>query len=119
MAQPGCFYLELQDHGIEEQKKTLKGKVRLSEELKIPLVATNDVHYISKGDSVVQEVLLCIKTGKTLQDESRMTMKSDEFYFKTGDEMRARFTQFPEAIANTAKIASECAVEIGFWKEQC
>jgi DNA polymerase-3 subunit alpha len=114
IAQPGCFYVELQDHGIEEQKKTLKGKVRLSEELKIPLVATNDVHYITKGDAAVQEVLLCIKTGKSLQDETRMTMKSDEFYFKTGDEMRARFAQFPDAIANTAKVASECAVEIEF-----
>jgi len=118
IAQPGCFYLELQDHGIEEQKKTVEGKARLSKDLGIPLVATNDVHYVSKDDAAVQEVLICVKTGKSLQDATRMTMKSDQFYFKTGDEMRTGFAQFPEAIANATKIASECAAEIEFGRRR-
>ncbi len=116
IAQEGMYYLELQDHGLEKQKKVLKGKVRLSEELGIPLVATNDIHYVSREDAFAHEVLLCIQTGKKLEDQDRMQLGSAEYYFKTAEEMTQRFGQFPEALANTVKIAEMCNVEMAFDK---
>jgi len=116
IAQEGMYFLELQDHGLEDQKKVLKGKVRLSGELGIPLVASNDVHYISRDDAFAHEVLLCIQTGKKLEDQDRLRFKGEEFYFKTPAEMEQRFNQFPEALANTVKIAQMCNVEINFDK---
>ncbi len=94
----GNYYLELQDHGIPEQRQILPDLYRLSEETGIPLVATNDAHYIRKEDAVAQDVLLCIQTGKTLDDPRRMKFETQEFYLKSEDEMRALFPEHPEAI---------------------
>ena len=110
---PGHFYLELQDHGIEDQKKVNSGMLKLSRELDLPLVATNDCHYPTRADSFPHEVLLCVQTGKTLQDENRLSYKTDEFYFKSLEEMEALFSHVPEALSNTLKIADQCSFEIG------
>jgi DNA polymerase-3 subunit alpha len=108
------FYLELQENGIPEQDKANKGLIKLSEELKIPLVATNDCHYLSKKDAYAHEVLLCIQTGKTMEDDSRMKMQSAEFYFKSPEEMEQAFSHCPEAILNTVKIAERCNLDFKF-----
>ncbi|GAA0177602.1 DNA polymerase III subunit alpha [Clostridium sediminicola] len=108
------FYLELQYHKIPEQLKVNDQIVKLSKELDIPMVATNDVHYINREDSKAHEVLLCIQTGKTLDDKDRMSFPSDEFYLKSEKEMRELFSYAPEAIDNTAKIAQECNFDYEF-----
>ncbi len=101
------FYLEIQDHGIPEQKKILPYLVRISRETGIPLVATNDVHYLHKEDWEMQDVLMCIQTKRTLDDPARMKMQTHEFYMKSGDEMAALFKDYPEAIKNTRVIADK------------
>ncbi len=101
------FYLEIQDHGLEEQKRILPDLVRISRETGIPLVATNDVHYLRKEDWEMQDVLMCIQTKRTLDDPTRMRMQTHEFYMKSGDEMAALFPNLPEAIANTRVIANK------------
>ncbi|MDD3260695.1 MAG: PHP domain-containing protein, partial [Oscillospiraceae bacterium] len=98
------FYLELQDHGLPEQKRVNPGILRLSEETGIPLVVTNDCHYIRKEDSEMHHVLLCIQTNHTLDEEGGLDFGSKEFYYKTEEEMRALFPQHPEAADNTVKI---------------
>ena len=108
------FYLELQDHGMPEQARVNRELVLLSEELSIDLTASNDVHYLNKEDSKSHDVLLCIQTGKTVNDESRMKFPSDEFYLKSPDEMAALFPENKEALENTVKIANRCNVEITF-----
>jgi DNA polymerase-3 subunit alpha len=113
---PDSYYLELQYHGIVDQETVNAGILRLSKETGIPLVATNDVHYIHKKDAAVQDVLLCIQTGKTVNDADRMRFESDEFYFKSEEEMRALFPDHPEACDNTAKIAEMCWCEFEFNK---
>ena len=110
------YYLEMQDHGILVQKKVNAGILRLHEETGIPLVATNDAHYIRKEDWETQDVLLCIQTGKTLDDPGRMKFQTQEFYVKSEEEMASLFPQHPEAIENTAKIAELCSVEFEFGK---
>lgn len=110
------YYIEIQDHGIEEQKRALPQLVRLARELSLPLVATNDAHYIAKDNAYAQEVLMCIQTGKTMDDENRMHFDQDKFYLKSGDEMEQLFGQYPNAIENTLKIAEQCNVEIEFGK---
>ncbi len=110
------YYLEIQDHGIEEQKAVAKGLVRIGKKLSIPLVATNDCHYLEQKDSPAHEILLCIQTGKTLFDEKRMKFSSDQFYFKSPDEMKVLFSELPEAISNTIKIAERCNFEMYFDK---
>lgn len=112
----GNFYLELQDHGILEQQKVNKELIRLSKETGIPLVATNDVHYLEKKDAKAHEVLLCIQTGKTIDDEDRMSFPTDEFYLKSPEEMENIFSCCKEAIENTEKIADMCNVEFEFNK---
>ncbi|HAZ38008.1 MAG TPA: DNA polymerase III subunit alpha, partial [Clostridiaceae bacterium] len=112
----GNFYLELQDHGIEEQKRVDMDLIRMSKETGIPLVATNDVHYINREDAPAHEILLCIQTGKTIDDENRMSFKTDEFYLKSQEEMCSLFESEPSAIENTRKIADMCNVEIEFHK---
>lgn len=112
----GNFYLELQDHGILEQQKVNKELIRLSKETGIPLVATNDVHYLEKKDAKAHEVLLCIQTGKTIDDEDRMSFPTDEFYLKSPQEMENLFSCCKEAIENTEKIADMCNVEFEFNK---
>jgi DNA polymerase-3 subunit alpha len=114
IAEPGMYFLEIQDHGLEDQKKVLRGKVRLSEELGIPLVATNDIHYIARDDAFAHEVLMCIQTGKRLEDQDRMRLGTQEYYFKTPEEMAQVFGQFPEALAKTSEIAEMCNVELVF-----
>lgn len=108
------FYLEIQDHNLDEEKRLIPLVVSLSEKLNIPLVATNDVHYIKKEDSYMHDVLLCIQTGKKIDDTDRMKFSNDEFYFKTQDEMKQRFKNYPSAIKNTQKIADMCNVELSF-----
>ena len=101
------FYIEIQDHGIPEQKQILPLLVRLARETEIGLVATNDVHYLHKEDWEMQDVLMCIQTKRTLDDPSRMKMQTHEFYMKSGDEMAALFPNLPEAISNTRVIADK------------
>ncbi|MBE7046501.1 MAG: DNA polymerase III subunit alpha [Ruminococcaceae bacterium] len=108
------FYLEIQNHGLEEEIKTHSGLVKLSQELNIPLVATNDVHYVKKEEAFMQDVLMCIQTGKKLNDTDRMKMSRDEFYLKSEDEMRHALSFCPEAIDNTQKIADMCNLEFDF-----
>jgi len=108
------FFLELQDHGIDEQKKVNRELRKISKELQIPLVATNDVHYLKRSDAKVHDVLLCIQTGKTIVDEGRMKFPSDEFYFKSPEEMREIFPNDIEALQNTEKIANRCNVKLDF-----
>jgi DNA polymerase III subunit alpha len=102
---PENFFLEIQDHGIPDQQKIVPMMARLGEEVGLQLVGTNDSHYLSRDDAFAHEVLLCIGTGKTLSDEKRMKFYSDDFYVKGPDEMARVFRDYPEAIANTVKIA--------------
>lgn len=106
------FYLELQDHGILEQKRASQMMIELAEQLDIPLVATNDVHYVNEQDAEVQDVLICIGTGKTLKDEDRMKMDTNQLYLKSGEEMVERFQHVPQAIANTKVIADRCELKL-------
>lgn len=108
------FYLEIQDHGIEEQKRIMPLLLKLAEETNTPLVATNDVHYINREDAANQDVLLCIQTGKNLSDENRMRFDTDEFYLKSEEEMRSVFSFAPSACDNTQKIADMCNFEFEF-----
>ncbi|MBR2371484.1 MAG: PHP domain-containing protein, partial [Clostridia bacterium] len=106
------YYLELQDHGIAEQKMVNAELIKISKELDIPLVATNDVHYTKKESAEVQDVLMCIQMQKTLDDKNRLKFSSDEFYLKSGDEMEELFGYVQEALDNTLKIAEMCDVTI-------
>ncbi len=108
------FFLELQDHGIKEQAYVNQELYKMSKETGIPLVATNDVHYVDKKDARAHDVLLCIQTGKTVNDEKRMSFESDEFYIKSPEEMYQLFKYVPEAIENTVKIADRCNVNFTF-----
>ncbi|MEF2243421.1 DNA polymerase III subunit alpha [Paenibacillus sp. IITD108] len=108
------FYLELQDHGILEQKRIAQHLIQLSEQLDIKLAATNDVHYLRKEDAAVQDVLICIGTGKTVQDEERMRMTTNELYLRSKSEMAALFQHVPQAISNTVEIADKCCLVLEF-----
>ncbi len=110
----GNFYLELQDHGIPEQTPVNQGVMRLARETGLPLVVTNDAHYLRKEDAVMQDVLLCIQTGKTVDDENRMKFATEEFYLKSEEELRALFPNCGEAFENTQKIADRCNLEFTF-----
>ena len=110
----GNFFLELQDHGIFEQKIVNQQLVRLSKETGIDLVVTNDVHYINKEDWEAHDILLCIQTAKKVMDEDRMRYKEGEFYLRSEEEMKEIFPYALEAIENTQKIADRCNVEIEF-----
>ncbi|HIY38497.1 MAG TPA: DNA polymerase III subunit alpha [Candidatus Agathobaculum merdigallinarum] len=110
------FYLEVQDHGIEVQKKVNDGLYKLAEELNIGLVATNDAHYLTRKDARIQDVLMCIQMGKTVDDPTRMKFETQEFYIKDADEMAALFPDHPEALENTVRIAERCQVEFEFGK---
>ena len=108
------YYLEIQNNGVKEQVLVNQKLVQLSRELDIPLVATNDAHYLKREDSYNHEVLLCIQTGKRMTDEDRMRFETDELYVKSPEEMKEYFANVPDAIANTVKIADECNVEFEF-----
>ena len=110
----GNYFLELQDHGIPMQRQVNQALLRLSRELQIPLVATNDCHYINAEDWEAHDILLCIQTGKKLSDENRMRYEGGQYYVKSEEEMRRLFPYAPEAIENTHKIAERCNVEIEF-----
>lgn len=108
------FFLELQDHGMPEQARVNRELINLSKELEIPLTVSNDVHYLNKDDAKSHDVLLCIQTGKTVNDENRMKFPSDEFYLKSPDEMAALFPENKDALENTVEIANRCNVDIKF-----
>ena len=113
---PENFYLELQHNGIEEQMLVNQQLIKLSRETGIPLVATNDVHYLNKEDARAQEILICIQTAKTIEDEDRMQFSTDELYFKSPELMAEQFHYCPEALENTVKIADMCDVQLEFGK---
>jgi DNA polymerase III subunit alpha len=108
----GNFFLEIQDQGLPIEKSVNRELVRLSKETGIPLVATNDCHYLHHDDAHAQEVLLCIQTGKTMSDEHRMRFATDQFYFKTAQEMAQVFRELPDALSRTVDIAARCNVKI-------
>ena len=108
------YYLEVQNNGLRKQVLVNQKLVELSKELDIPLVATNDAHYLKKEDSYNHEVLLCIQTGKKMNDEDRMRFETEEFYIKSPEEMADYFSNIPEAIENTVKIAEKCNFEFEF-----
>ena len=111
---PENFYLEIQDHGIPEEKQAAKELIRLSEETRIPLALTNDAHYIEQDDAYYQDVLMCIQTGKTVNEDNRMRFESRELYLKSEEQMRALFPEHPEAADNTEKIARRCRFDFTF-----
>ena len=108
------FYMEIQNNGVENQLQVNERLLEIGHQLSLPAVATNDCHYLHRKDAKAQEVLLCIQTGKTLQDSDRMKFSSDEFYFKSPQEMIGLFQNTPEAISNTVEIAGQCNLEIRF-----
>lgn len=110
----GNYFIEIQDHGYADQKRILPGLIRISKETGIPLVATNDCHYINKDDAKMQNVLVCIGTNHVVGEENDMAFETDEFYVKSEDEMRSIFSAFPEAIENTQKIADRCNMTFEF-----
>ncbi|WP_408894560.1 DNA polymerase III subunit alpha [Paenibacillus taichungensis] len=110
------FYLELQDHGLSEQKRVNPQLIRLAAELDIPLVATNDAHYLSEEDAELQDVLICIGTGKTVDDENRLRIGTNQLYLKNEQEMARLFPHVPEALANTVRIAESCELQLEFGK---
>ena len=110
----GNFFLEMQDHGIPEQRTVNQGIGRLARETGLPLVVTNDAHYLRKEDAKMQDVLLCVQTGKTVDDPNRMRFQTEEFYLKSEEEMRELFPNSPDAFENTVKIAQRCNVEFVF-----
>jgi len=112
----GNFYLELQSNGIPEQDIVNQGLIKIAKELHIPLVATNDVHYLSRDRAASHEALLCIQTQTTLDDPNRMRFQTDEFYFKSPQEMQELFKDVPEAVTNTLEIAGRCNLELDFSK---
>ena len=111
---PDNYYLELQDQNLPEESQVNAGIIRLHQETGIPLVATNDVHYLTREDARLQDVLMCIQMGKTVDDPDRMKFETDEFYVKSEEEMRSLFPQWPEAIENTVKIAEACNLDFVF-----
>ena len=109
---PGNFFLEMQFQGIEEQKIVNRGLVPIATELGLPLVCTNDVHYLQNSDFKPHDILLCIGTGKGVNDTDRLRYHGDQFYLKTAAEMAAIFADYPEALANTVRIAERCNVDL-------
>ena len=113
---PDNFYLELQDHGIPEQAEVNRSLLKIHQETGIPLVCTNDAHYIRKEDAESHDILLCIQTGKTVDDENRMRYEPRNFYLRSTEEMEALFSAYPQAVENTQRIADRCQMEFTFGK---
>ncbi|MEG1858422.1 MAG: DNA polymerase III subunit alpha, partial [Pseudoflavonifractor sp.] len=111
---PEGYYLELQDHKLPQEEEVIRGILRLHKDTGIPLVVTNDAHYLTREDAEMQDVLMCIQMGKTVDDENRLRMETDQLYIKSEEEMAALFPDYPEAIANTAKIADLCNLDFEF-----
>ncbi len=114
MFESGDFYIEIQDHGIEEQRYTNPQLIQIAREIGVKVVATNDVHYIERADAEMHDVLLCIQTGRYIDDPDRMKFDSDEFYLKTYDEMAEKFGYIPEALDVTNEIADKCNYKLRF-----
>jgi len=114
----GDFYLELHNHGLPEQKTVNRALAEISKKLGIPLLASNDVHYMRREDALAHDVLLCIQTGKMLIDEQRMRFSSGEFYFKSPEEMAEALGEFPESLARTIEVAEKCNLELNFRDER-
>lgn len=110
----GNFYLEIQDHGIADQRKVNEGLLRIARNLNMPVVATNDCHYIERSDSIAHDVLLCVQTGVTINEPKRMKFSTDNFYFRSPEEMKSLFSSVPEAISNTVEITEKCNLELKF-----
>ncbi|MDD5745945.1 MAG: DNA polymerase III subunit alpha [Candidatus Omnitrophica bacterium] len=108
------FFLEIMDHGIKEQAQVNNATVKIARQLDLPLVATNDVHYLKKNMAAAHEVLLCLQTQTTLEDANRMKLSTNEFYLKSPEEMKHLFREVPEAITNTIRIAEMCNLELDF-----
>lgn len=108
------YYLEIQDHSLPQDREIIDGILKLHQETGIPLVATNDAHYLAREDAVTQDVLMCIQMGKTVEDPGRMKFETEEFYIKSEEEMRALFPQWPEAIENTQRVADLCNLDFQF-----
>lgn len=111
---PENFYLEIMENGIPEQTTANRGLLEISQKLSIPLVATNDCHYLDRGDAEAHEILLCIQTGKTIEDRERMRFQTDQFYFRSPGEMETLFAYCPEALANTIAVAEKCNLSLEF-----
>lgn len=112
------FYIELQDHGLPEQRTVNEGLLRLAAEYRLPLLATNDAHYLTRDDAEMHDVLLCVQTGSTLNDPKRLKFGTSEFYVKSPQEMASLFRDYPEAIANTLEVASRCNLNLEFGRVQ-
>jgi len=110
------FYLEIQDHGLPEEKKLIPIMINIAQDLKIPLIATNDSHYTNKEDAEFHDVLLCIQTKKTVHDENRMKFNTDSLYFKSAEEMKELFSYCDEAVENTLIIADKCNLDLPIGK---
>ena len=110
---PGNFYLEVQNHGIEEQRQVNEAVVKMSHDQGLPIVATNDCHYLSQDDSFAHDVLLCVQTGKTIYDRDRLSYKTDQFFFKTAQEMAELFGDVSGALSNSIEIAEKCNFRFG------
>ncbi len=110
----GNFYLEIQDQGIENQGRVNEGLLRIARNLNIPVVATNDCHYIERSESVAHDVLLCVQTGVTINEPKRMKFSTDNFYFRSPEEMKSLFSSVPEAISNTVEITEKCNLKLNF-----
>jgi DNA polymerase-3 subunit alpha len=113
---PGNFYLELQDHRISDQARVNRALIDFGRKFSVPLVATNDVHYLNKSDSKAHDALLAIQTQTVLSDPNRLKFSTDEFYFKSAQQMKELFREIPEALGNTLSIAEKCNVELDFSK---
>ena len=105
-------YLEIQRHGLPEEEEIIKGMIGLSKEIDLPIVATNDCHYVAQDDSRAQDIMLCLQTGKDLDDPNRLKFINDQFYFKSPDEMKTLFAEIPEAVTNTVEVAEKCNLDL-------
>ncbi len=105
-------YLEIQRHGLPEEEEIIKGMIGLSKEIDLPIVATNDCHYLAQEDSRAQDIMLCLQTGKDLDDPNRLKFINDQFYFKSPDEMKTLFAEVPEAVTNTVEVAEKCNLDL-------
>ena len=108
------FYLEIQDHGLEDQRIVNQGVLRVAKQTGLPIVATNDVHYLNGGDHKAHEILLCVQTGKTMKDADRWRFSSQQFYFKSPAEMATLFGELPESLKNSVAVAERCNLELKF-----
>ncbi|HSR69778.1 MAG TPA: DNA polymerase III subunit alpha, partial [Acidobacteriota bacterium] len=105
---PGDYYLEVQNHGIDDQIKTNPDIIKIAQDLELPVVCSNDCHYLERGDAYAHDVLLCVQTGKTIEDTNRLKYHSDEFFFKSPEEMEQLFGHIPGALSNTLEVAEKC-----------